>query len=112
VLQTGKGCPNSLLNTAYRTIAPKWNNSQIRPRGFAQPDYNPWPHAKICVDCYAAHPELAMFNQLHLNDAKPPVDVHTQTGDDAHVLGEVADSTEVITLSHCTFDTLDKFERA
>ena len=112
VLQTGKGCPNSLLNQPYKTIAPKWGGSQVRPRGFAKEDYNPWPHAKICVDCCTAHPELAMFDRLHLNDAKPPVDGHTQTDDrdDAPVLAEAADSTQVITLPHCTFDDRKTFE--
>jgi hypothetical protein len=112
MLKNGKGCPNSLLNQPYRMIAPKWHGSQIHPRGFAKKDYNPWPHAKICVDCYAAHPELAIFDRLHLNDARPPVDVHTQTGDDAPVLSEAADSTQVMTLPHCTFDTVKDFERA
>ena len=53
-----------------------------------------------------------MFDRLHLNDANPPVDVHTQTGDDAPVLSEAADSTQVVTLPHCTFDTVKDFERA
>ena len=112
VLKTGKGCPNSLLSQPYRMIAPKWDESLIRPKVFAKEDCSPWPHAKVCVDCCAAHLELAIFDRLHLNDAKLPVDVHTQTGDDAHVLAEAADSTQVMALPHCTFDTCEDFERA
>jgi hypothetical protein len=53
-----------------------------------------------------------MFDQLHLNDAKPPVDVHTLTGDDPHELTEAADTGQVVTLPHCTFVTHGDYERA
>ena len=41
VLKTGKGCPNSLLTGAYKTIAPKWDGSLIQLKGFAKEDCNP-----------------------------------------------------------------------